>query len=64
MKNAFNQVILANMVLDLALATACLRGAGRSNSRRRAHTGDTSAVRTPPPRTGSSESTIPTTRGE
>ena len=64
MKNAFNQVILANMVLDLALATACLRSAGRFSNRRRARSGNTSVVRTPRLRTGSSESTIPTTRGE
>ena len=64
MKNAFNQVILANMVLDLALATACLRSADRFSNRRRARSGNTSVVRTPRPRTGSSESTIPTTRGE
>jgi len=64
MKDSFNQIILANLVLDLALATACLRSADRFSERRRARNGNTSGVRTPPLRTDSSESAVPTTRRE
>jgi len=64
MKTSFNQIMLASLVLDLALATACLRSAERFSNRRRARSGNTSGVPTPPLRTDPSESNIPTTRGE
>jgi hypothetical protein len=64
MKSSFNQVILTNMLLDLVLATACLRSADRRRNRRRAHNGGTAVVRAPQFTTGSSESTISTKRAE
>jgi len=64
MKNSFNQIILASMVLDLALATACLRSADGFSNRRRARSRNTTDAPTPRLGNGSSESTIPTTRGE